>query len=206
MPFPAKFLRHTMLWALPSGEVANTSCAWDTPLAGSDIDTAKVDALAAKGLAFWNDIKPAYAPQITYLGSRVQLVGTTGLIEITAERVIAPVAGTGGGNQLPHEVSVVVSLKTSIASRRGRGRMYLPAPAYGSLTTSGRLDFTIRDDIAQAAATYCATDAVNEMVAVVASKTGSLLTPVTQVRVGDVFDSQRRRRDSLIEAYKVNDV
>lgn len=203
MPFPRSFLRHTLIWSLPGGETANTTCAWAEASTIISLDAISVNMLAAKGLAMWNDIKPAYAPQILYLGSRVQWVAMDGHVVETAERIITGVPGTGGGNQLPQEVAVVTSLRTALASRRGRGRMYLPAPAYGALTSLSRLDTTIRDDIAQAMSTYLDSDALTGLFSVVASATGTLLSQVTECRVGDVFDSQRRRRDSLIESYKI---
>lgn len=206
MPFPRSFLRHTLMWTLPGGEVANTTCAWAEDSAIVSLDDLSVDMLASKGTALWADIKPAYAPQILYIGSRVQWIASDGHVVETAERVITGVAGTGGGNQLPQEVAVVASLRTALASRRGRGRMYLPAPAYGALTSASRLDTTIRDDIAQAMSTYLDTDVTTGLFSCVASATGTLLSTVLEVRVGDVFDSQRRRRDSLIESYKVEQV
>lgn len=60
--------------------------------------------------------------------------------------VISGVAGIGGSavtNQLPRDVAVVVTLRTALATRRGRGRVYLGgyttaqvAPGTGRMTTA----------------------------------------------------------------------
>lgn len=200
MPYPRPFLRHTMVWSLPSGEIANIGVAWaDTAGAVVNGDTI-ADELETKGLALWNAIKGAYAG-VSYIGSRTAEISALGTTLSTFERSIAPVASTGGGNMLPHEVAVCASLLSAVYGRSGRGRVYLPPPAYGALTTTGRLDATIRGTMATAMATYCADTTDQSLFAAVASRTTTAIHRVLTVKVGDVFDSQRRRRDALSEVY-----
>jgi hypothetical protein len=104
---------------------------------------------------------------------------------------------------LPTEVAVVVSLRTGLVSRRGRGRNYLPAPAVSEVADRGRLDHTRRDSMAAAYAAMLA-DVVSGATTyspAVVSTVGQELNNVVQIRLGDVFDVQRRRRDDLSESY-----
>lgn len=206
MVFPRDYLRHTLLWTLPGGEVASSSCSWDP---GADFATADITPeatiLANKGLALWNAIKSQFAIGVNYVGSRTAAIGTDGLTISTIDHTIAPANGFADSNCLPTECAIVASLKTGLYSRKGRGRMYLPPTAISSLVVSGRLGAGCTSTIADGMETYLQTFAgpVHDVVAVVASKVGGLLTPVTQVSVGDVVDAQRRRRDALSEAYSV---
>lgn len=116
----------------------------------------------------------------------------------------ASIAGTGTANQ-PLPTSFVLSLRTALAGRRARGRAYWPALSV----------------VVQAAGTFSSgfmsaapTEARNMIVAfgdaasatdlrpVVVSKVGAgQVTPVTQVAIGNVPDTQRRRRNALVETY-----
>lgn len=118
-------------------------------------------------------------------------------------------ASTGGYATATREypTSSVVSLMTVRAGAHGRGRMYLPLPAEAPDIT-GHVTAATCTNRATAMATFfhnantqLATGAYMGVV-VVASKAG-FLTPVTKVRVGDVHDVQRRRRDHLTETYQV---
>lgn len=115
--------------------------------------------------------------------------------------------GTGTGSILPTQIAEVVSLRTQQVGRRGRGRFYCP-PLPTSKVTNGMLSSTAPDDIAafaQGLIDGCTVDDsvpterhVNLIV------TGAPYTQyglVTEIRVGNVFDTQRRRRKQLTETY-----
>ncbi len=209
MPFAVNFFRHTLLWALPDGEVASCTVAWinDTgsPLG---IGSAVADAFASEALSFWTTIKPKYSPSVKFKGSRLALVGVDNKTIQTAERTIAEVPGTGNNTTLPTEVACVVSLRTAVYSRRTRGRIYLPPMSTVQCAISGRVLPATTTDIAIAASAYLSSFTVvaETFSSVVASATGSTLTEVNETRVGDVFDVQRRRRDAIAEVYAVSAV
>lgn len=202
--YPRSFLRHTLLFSLPGGEVASTSCHWDNSgggIIGTPTDAA--DALQQKAVALWGGIKTGYTGEVKFLGSRIATVAVDGKVVETLERAITPSPGTGGGSCLPTEVAVVASLKSATYSRSGRGRMYLPPPTTGVVTGQGRVDNNMLGSIVVAMDIYLTkmTIATSDYFSVVASKTQGMLRPVVEVKVGDVFDAQRRRRDALIEVY-----
>lgn len=121
--------------------------------------------------------------------------------------------GNGSSNSLPLQCSVVTSHVTSQTGKKGKGRQFLPAIDQNSITAGGRLTSDARTACldAQVAALVAAsyTDAGNTVVrpAVISNaSTGSSLdlskyATINAVRVGDVIDTQRRRRNKLVESY-----
>lgn len=111
---------------------------------------------------------------------------------------------TIGTNQsMPAQIAVVISLRT--ARPRGRasnGRMYIPALPQLEANT-GKFSVATALDIATAAAEMLtAIGAALSTQCVVGSAVGTgLLENVTGVRVGRVPDTQRRRREGLVEDY-----
>jgi hypothetical protein len=131
--------------------------------------------------------------------------------------------GGGSNKPLPLEDTVVVSLYgylpgTFVPDRsRKRGRMYLPPMDSEALTTDaprwGRLAVAAQGDLKTAAGNFF-NDMQGKTVGddplgigqtwelVVLSRLGGFATPVQAIRVGDVIDTQRRRRNKLPEAYQ----
>lgn len=118
----------------------------------------------------------------------------------------APVTFAGLGTAIhPLPTSMVGSLKTGRAGRRYRGRSYWPAVG---LTVDAAGKFTATDTTAVPQrfkdlfnAIEDAFPSTGSIRLVVASKAANEVTPVTSISVGNVPDTQRRRRDGLIEAY-----
>jgi hypothetical protein len=166
---------------------------------------ALADDFAARCLAFWTGIKSIYSSSTKYVGCNVDLIGMSGTILTHKERAIAPQGGTSTSQPLPTEVAVVVSLRSTLESRSGRGRMYLPAPSSGTLTDNGRMTISSQNTVADQAQVFLSALG-SALVNVVASKTMAVHSIVTQLKVGDVFDAQRRRRDAHQEVYSVRPV
>lgn len=205
MAFARSFLRHTMLFDLPQGEKAACGIAWDNGAGVVGLDQDTIDAFYTLAQTFWSGIDQYYTNQTQMVGSRLQWIGVNGKVVETAEDTLATDPGSGSAPALPTEVACVVSLRSAVGSRRGRGRFYLPAFYSGALTTLGRIDSGVQSTVADESATYLADLVVGASTyhPVVASQTGGLLSRVLNCRVGDVFDSQRRRRDKLAEEWQV---
>jgi hypothetical protein len=117
----------------------------------------------------------------------------------------------GGGTplRLPAQAAVVVSLLTDTPGGSGRGRMYWPALGATLDTTTARLATPTTDTVLTGFKTYLT--AVRTALAdnfptigfdlAVRSKTTHTTPHVTRLRVGNIIDTQRRRRDTLREAY-----
>jgi hypothetical protein len=122
--------------------------------------------------------------------------------------------GTSGGGILPLQVSSCASWQTQRLGRRGRGRIYLPALAKDSYGDHGRLTSTAIGDIKDGAVAllgglaYTGTGG-GFSVHVRPIVTGDPYTEygiITEVKVGDVPDTQRRRRRNLEETYSTASV
>jgi hypothetical protein len=107
------------------------------------------------------------------------------------------------GVPMPADVSLVVSLRTALANRRGRGRFYLPQPATANLTSDGRVIADLITDLSSSlAAAWASYNTTNDR-PVVYSRAARSVQNITSFNVGDLFDTQRRRENKLLEARTV---
>lgn len=112
----------------------------------------------------------------------------------------AALVGAGSAN-MPPQCSMVVTLLTGIPGKSTRGRFYWPH--VGGTVSNGGKSSLVGQTTATAFSGLLSNwgtliDGVDIRPAVVSEKTG-LITPVSTVSVGDVIDTQRRRRDGLVE-------
>lgn len=209
MPYTASFLRHTLKFTLPGSEVASTSVSWANQSGATSITSAAADALAARAGTLWGDLEDLYHPAVSYVGSTVQLIAPDGHVVQGYDRAVTPSPGTGTSTvPLPNEVAIVCSLRTALAGRSFRGRMYLPNPKASIITTAGRFSTGACTAVVDAIAAYMQPISVSSqsLEVVVASATAAASTLVNEVAVGDVPDVQRRRRDGLTEVYETSPV
>jgi hypothetical protein len=116
----------------------------------------------------------------------------------------ATVKGTGT-QALPPQIAVVGTLLTDRPGRSGRGRIYLGGFDKLVVDPTGRIAAGSRNQIAQALGgfyrrlrdTPYETDKIRP---VVVSPTLTDAFKVTRIAVGDVADTQRNRRNALVEA------
>lgn len=113
---------------------------------------------------------------------------------------------------MPPQSAVVISMRTDTPSASGRGRIYWPALG-AQIGSTLRLSSPTTEQLAQDAATYLngvqtALQNASEgfpswttMPLAVRSKTTKTTPHVRRLMVGDVIDTQRRRRDALPENY-----
>jgi hypothetical protein len=133
----------------------------------------------------WNSVKAYYYPA----GSVVATV--------TGSKPPTPDSGTAGVG-LPPQCALVASLLTGLAGRHNRGRSYLPMPV--GVLSNGRLTGTTMTDVANNLAIWLGhmnTTTVGALSFNACVGTGSCPS-LTQVRVDDIVDTQRRRRDKQV--------
>lgn len=172
---------------------------------------AEADALGAAVVAAWS----------TFWAVSANAIGTTAFFDKLALRAldetgvtldlneyfpVAPVAGASTVSK-PNQCAIVVTTLTNTPSRRGRGRFYIPSLGTSTMS-AGRMAVTQRDSIATTAKTCL--DAINSALttfeataelAVESNVGAGQESAITGLRVGDVIDTQRRRRDGLVESY-----
>jgi len=143
--------------------------------------------------------------------------GHTDLDNVKTSFYATPISGGEGGGSLPPQVSLSAQLASDVGrGLAAKGRMYLPGVRTPISSTTGKIGATEAGQIALTLKTFL--DAVNGSIdaagtVVLASKgriTGGGAAPVnavvTKVRVGDVYDTQRRRRNGLTETYQTQTI
>lgn len=148
---------------------------------------------------FWSEATALFSTDVaTTRAVTVELDPSTGS-QLTGAEDTRTDVGTSAAETLPFQCAPVVSLRTATLSRAGRGRFYAPSLAVDQVA-GGRLLIAARDTLA---------DAALELVQGLTAAGGNLViyhrgpgttTPVTSLDVGDVIDTQRRRRNQLVEA------
>jgi hypothetical protein len=132
-----------------------------------------------------------------------ELGGTPAAPIQTSAQVTIADGGTSSDTSLPAQCSPCVSLSTSTAGSRARGRMFLPPPDTTAVSTAGRLVAGFRTAWIGALDTYFGTMVSGGHDPVVVSAVGGVYTtyPVITIRMGDVVDTQRSRRNDIAEVY-----
>lgn len=108
-------------------------------------------------------------------------------------------AGTSAAESLPFQVAPVVSFRTALKSRSGRGRIYSPSMAVTQIA-NGRMIPAAQTALADGAQDMLQALVAGGLAPVIYHRTTGTTTNITSIDVGDVFDTQRRRRNKLIEA------
>jgi len=206
------YVRVSILGTISGGEVWSVNPVFDPTLEfPGGVDQANLDsaALAIANRSIPSSLQNLMSPSATRTGARVEVRDdvTDALIGISVQGSTTPTAGTST-LKLPPQSALVCSIRTNTPGGSGRGRLYWPAMG-ATLAATGRLttptpslaasDFKayllgIRGDLATAFPTIGFDLAVR-------SKTTHTTPHAVRLQVGDVIDTQRRRRDALPEAY-----
>lgn len=122
---------------------------------------------------------------------------------IVGESTRTAVPGTGAW-KVPPQCAIVASKLTALSGRQYRGRMYLPCGGItlgaGGLVFNGVVSTLANQVAAMITAFNAEVAGPNELQAVVATPR-SIATdapPVTSIKIDNVVDTQRRRRDKFI--------
>lgn len=123
--------------------------------------------------------------------SQLNTVAPYNTVAVAETDVTEP--GTGGTATLPQDLAVVVSLRTTDPSRKGRGRMYLPAPLAADLASNGELAAaTVTSWINSLDKAWVVSNGAGEH-PVVFSRTTGLSGSIIRFGIGTLFDRQSRR-------------
>lgn len=204
-------LRQTVNGGLPGGERWSCSVSFGIG-SGAGPNQEDLTDFNSGALTYWQawfsstDRRGGTGTSLTQITTR--LIDTTGTTILQAQQG----ASTPGGNisvSVPNQCAVVISLITATPGARGRGRFYAPCLAL-TMGTTGRIQTSEVTSIASVTATLL--NGLNTSAGInlpssgaalcVASGVGTGANPrVVAFRVGDVVDTQRRRRDALAETY-----
>lgn len=187
-----------------------------TPVSGTGYTQGQLNTLAldmdALAVAAWGTYAASINPDTNFAETGVYFYPFGSLV--ATQSAVSPARaaslGTGSGN-LPVQTSCVVSLRTGVSGRTGRGRNYLPFNGT-ALTTGHQFSTTPITNAAiayqtwlQAINAYSSVPSnVSSIVPCVASHVTGNLSPITQVTVDSDPDTQRRRSDKILAASQVS--
>lgn len=200
-----------VLGSLPGGEVWSVNPKFGgTPVTSYEDLLSWAEAIEAQiGTgAVGAPLRNAMSSAASITGIRVEHIGANGRLAQAAEVTLStPLVGAGTATK-PFQTAMVFSLRTGRPGRSARGRLYWPALGTTISATTLRLEESVRDAYLEAAVDFLtalqtAAPAGSTIALSVVSQTTGGNTQVTQIQVGDVLDTQRRRRDSAIELYSV---
>lgn len=160
--------------------------------------TANAVWASAVGAMWTGQLDALVADELSVVERSTTLINeaTEGQVSRTSDPQELPGAATT--EMLPYQVALVISLHTSLANRHGRGRFYLP-PLVVGVVESGRLSATAQATVAAAVESLFTELASGGLTPVVRDRVGHVSTVIDMASVGDVLDTQRRRRNKLVE-------
>lgn len=137
--------------------------------------------------------------------------GKTDLANVETKAYATPIAGGKASGIFPPQVALVAQLAAASPIGLGaKGRMYLPGVCH-AMNSNGHISPTEAQNVANALRTFldAAENATNSPGYVINASKGRPGVPftapihrrVTSVRIGSVYDTQRRRRNGLTENY-----
>jgi len=187
---------HTIGGAIP---VTTSACF----IFDSALSSAQRLSMANLAQDTWGSEVMPYIPSvITLQHTDVQEVDVIGgklkPVSVATQSETDAVSGGDGAASLPPQMSFVVSLKTALAGRRYRGRMYLPPVLESKVGGDGSVDSTLAESLAggvEATVDAIEADWVGLNAAhVIVSRKFDLATEVVQYIGRTLIHVQRRRK------------
>lgn len=188
-----------------------------------DPGTVTASAIATAWSTFFQAANSSISNAYKTLQVKVSQLETDGDVDLDMIDIYdypSAIQGASGSAPLPPQISLAVTMTSDI--QRGlaaKGRMYLPGVNLPVSTTDPKISSTGQNNLATTLKTFF--DAVNASSnvagdVILASKghkfvvlqdpnnwyyVNGVIAKVTGLKLGDVYDTQRRRRDGLDEVY-----
>jgi hypothetical protein len=206
----ADLLRVSIQGALPSGEKWSINPVFGLSPASAVSSDECADMVAAiNGTAVPGQLLSLNPAGVTVTGARVEARTAAGVLQSVAEgNRGTPTPGTSSTTH-PLQTSIVVSLRSTDSTARGKGRLYWPGIGCLLNATTLRFDSTPTDSALNGMDTYLggirtairSVPGFSGAFLAVWSRSNAATRAVVSLRVGNVPDVQRRRRDKVIESY-----
>jgi len=207
----AQILRVSHFGTLPGGEKWSVNPCWEIDgTVGKPVSPTQANTIATAiaALTLPSSVTVTWAPNTVWTGVRVEARSLTGTLESQAEVLKGTPLNGSSTSSHPYQTAVVLSLLTPGIGASARGRLYWPATGAVLSNADYRLPTATRDALLAALKAHllnCET-AINATIGpnanlTVWSRKTSNFHDVNQLRMGNVLDTQRRRRDTLIEGY-----
>lgn len=216
-PFSSAHILYTFSGGMPGGDI------WNFGLRTAAVSTvSEEDLFAMAGQAGQDFISATTAAPnglfrlnpttLTFTSVVARHVTALGVTDVQGAAANFSQAGYAAGQLQPNQTALVATLLTPKAGRSGKGRIYLPMLALGGLLDD-RMTGATQSDLAQQMSGFLS--AMNQIstptagpfrIAVQSRKGAGIPAPVTGVSIGDVLDTQRRRRNKVKENYQIRSV
>lgn len=207
----SQILRVSIMGTQPGGEVWSTNPCWEIDgTAGASVSatTCVTIANALAALTLPTVVRNAMGTQTRLTGYRVEARQLSGILDAQGQADLSsPIVGTGP-NIHPHGTSIVVSLRTFGVGASARGRLYWPATGQALDNTDYRIASATVSSLLTGMRTYLSDMetaikvSLPEANLTVWSRKNQSFADVQALHMGNIPDSQRRRRDTLAEAYQ----
>lgn len=188
--------RHVLSGQTP-GESWSFTLHTEGNLSAGDANDALAAAITAAYGAGFSTITP---PDVTCTAASTATINEATDGQITRVEVVLALAGAAVEEMLPYQCATCITLVTASATRHGRGRFYLP-PLGAGVLEAGKLSASAVSNLDTAFTAFFDALATAGLTVVVRNRSGHVSTPVTEARVGDVIDTQRRRRNKVVETF-----
>lgn len=205
----ADYVRVSIQGSMPGSEKWSINPVYSLPGGAGGITQTELNTLleAINDLVVPTNIRVAMNANTAVTGARLEVRNTSGALLMVAEGLRDATQSGTGSLAHPYQTSIVCSLRTNTPGGRGRGRLYWPATGQAISGTTLRIADTNQATLLDGFTSYLA--AINAEVQAfdaeswlsVYSPTNNALSQVLRLQVGDVVDTQRRRRDALPESY-----
>ena len=205
----ADVLRLSLLGTMAGGEVfsINPTFSVEPPGGSLSYDDCLAIATAVDAVTIPTGVLALLNSSTAWTGVRVEARTFAGTLEALAEHAkTTPVQGATSGAS-PFQTALVLSLQTTFPGASGRGRLYFPVSANILVQGTQRVNATTLANFLSGAKTYLqgiqtAVQSIEPLSTLhVWSRKNEAMYQVTKLRVGDITDVQRRRRDSAVENY-----
>ena len=201
-------LKVSIKGTMPSGEVWSINPVWD--LNSSTVftfDQLNTIATAINAVVPGTTLMQQLTVDTPLTGVRLEQRALTGALITQLEQDRAIIAAGTGTATHPLQTAMVFSLVTNAVGANFRGRLYWPCTGGAisagthrfSITNVTNLLANMRTYLSAIEAAIKVTSTTAELV--VWSRTLGSDAVVNKIRMGNVPDTQRRRRDKLVETY-----
>lgn len=204
-------VRVSIQGALPGGEKWSVNPVFETA-GGTSITSAQLNAaaVAIAALTPGAQLRSIMSGSTTLESVRLEERLPDGTLRQVAEAARGTVFTGNGTQPKTFQASVVLSVQTLSPGASGRGRLYWPATsatvdASTLRISSGNVALLASDAVTylQAIESALTTAVGGTTVLCVWSRKGESSILASSIRVGDILDTQRRRRDRVRETYAV---
>jgi len=184
---------------------ATSDATWDIDWAWegtSKVTQANQVGIANLAVTLFNAVKGQMTSNLRMDAVKINACTADGKVINGANyfQLKTPIAGTAAASSsLPAQLAVVASLRTGARGPGGRGRMYWPFNNVAG--SAGVVGSTAQQVLREGVRDFCEDVRAIGPLAAVVNVAPVTYSAVTAIDVGNLYDSQRRRRNAIAETF-----